>query len=114
LEAVDRNGGLDPWVHRHDHPIKVFLLEHLSVIRIDARNAEIACTAGRPLLIDVATRDQVPNCTSLSKITNRGTKNLWRVMHREPEARIEVLDGMTATPDDPDACQARHRKKPSV
>ena len=108
LEAVDRNGGLDPRVHRHDHPIKVFLLKHLSVIRIDARNAEIARTPVRALLIDVAARDQVPNRTALRQVTNRSTKNLRRVMHREPEARVEVLNGMAAATDDPDACQARH------
>lgn len=113
LEAVDCDSGLDSWMHRHDHPIKLFLFEHLAVIRVDVRDAKIARTPLRPLFVNVAARDQVADSATLGKIANRGAKNLRRVVHREPKARVEILHGMAATTDHPDARQVRHRQEPS-
>jgi hypothetical protein len=99
---------LDPRVHRHDHTIQVLLRQQLPVIGVHAWNAEIACTPTSSLFVDVAARHQIADRTALGEVANRGAEDLRRVMHCEPEARVEILHGMAPTAHHRDAREAIH------
>jgi hypothetical protein len=109
-ETVDRDSGLDSRMHRHDHTIKFLLRQKLSVIGVDTRNAEVTCTATSSLLVNVTARHEITDRPALGKVADRRAEDLRWVVHREPEARVEVLHSVASTADDRDAREVIHAR----